>query len=98
MRLISLGISKNDVYITRILTKNSHDIYNDYKQINKAIIDLVTCFCLPEIRKLLVILLNKANQQVQKAHKSKHGLEILEGKLWVARLFLMFGVYFWLLV
>lgn len=72
---------KNNVYVIRILTRNFHNIYSDCKQTNKVVIDLTTHFCLPEIRKLLVTLLNKANLQVQETHKSKHGLEILKSEL-----------------
>ena len=54
--------------MTRLLIKNSHDQYRDFKQINKILIDFVIKAFSSDFRFLLLDLLNKANVQIQKTH------------------------------
>lgn len=80
--------------MTRILTGNSHDIYCDSRQTDKAIINLAIRSFSAEVQKLLIMLLNKANAQIQEAHESQHGQEFLQGEYWAAVLSLILDACF----
>lgn len=59
---------------------NSHDQFRDAKQTDKVVFDLATKLLFPEIQKVLVRLLNKANKTVKETYKSKWNITIAKGK------------------
>lgn len=78
----------------KILTGNLHDIYCDLRQTDKAVINLGTRSFSAEVQKLLVMLFNKANAQVQEEHESQHGQEVLQDEYWAVVLSLILGACF----
>lgn len=80
--------------MTKILTGNLHDIYRDLRQTDKAVINLATRSFSAEVQKLLVMLFNKANAQVQEAHESQYGQEVLQDEYLAVVLSLILGACF----
>lgn len=66
---------RNAIYVTRLLTHNSHNTYRDSKQTDKAVYDLATQSLSSAVQGLLVSFLNKANVWVKEAHNSNPGFE-----------------------
>ena len=64
----------------RLITQNSHDQYRDSKQVDKAVFDVATRSFSIEIQELIVKLLNEANPQIQEAHASIRGQQMLAGQ------------------
>ena len=64
--------------ITRIFLDNSHDVYREMRQSDKAIMELATRAHEPIVRELLVDLLNEYNNEVVEAHESEIGRAILK--------------------
>ena len=55
------------------MTEDGSDMWKDDRQRDKAIVELASRANHPEMRSLLVKLLNRANEEVQRAHDSVIG-------------------------
>lgn len=56
------------VSVVRVMTGDSNDMWKDHRQRDKAIMELASRATHPEMRSLLVKLLNRGNEEVQRAH------------------------------
>src|ERR1700730_14487888 len=61
------------VTVVRLITEDSFDSYKEYRQRDKAIMELASRSNNPDMRSLLVRLLNEGNQEVQKARLTSLG-------------------------
>ena len=52
---------ENNVNILRLVTANCHDQYQDFKQMNKSVLDVAMRAFSAEVKELLIKLLNEAN-------------------------------------
>jgi hypothetical protein len=64
---------KFSVTVLRFITEDSFDMYKEYRQRDKAIMELASRSNNPDMRSLLVRLLNEGNQEVQKARLTSLG-------------------------
>jgi hypothetical protein len=68
---------QNSIFILRFIIANSHDIYREFKQLNKFVLDLTTRFFSKNVQNLLIKLLNKNNDEIRFAHDSSKNKKVL---------------------
>ncbi len=68
---------QDSIFILRFIIANSHDIYREFRQLNKFVLNLTTRFFSKNVQDLLIKLLNEDNDEVRFAHDSIKSKKIL---------------------
>ncbi len=68
---------QKSIFILRFIIANSHDIYREFKQLNKFVLNLTTRFFSKNVQNLLIKLLNENNDEIRVAHDSIKNKKIL---------------------
>ncbi len=68
---------QKSIFILRFIIANSHDIYREFRQLNKFVLNLTTRFFSKNVQDLLIKLLNENNDEVRVAHDSIKNKKIL---------------------
>jgi hypothetical protein len=65
------------IFILRFIIVNSHDIYREFRQLNKFVLNLTTRFFSKNVQDLLIKLLNENNDEIRFAHNLSKNKKIL---------------------